>query len=175
MCENVVEPDRRRRQHKTTHAFCMLGNWVCKHTLRICNSYCVSTATMVGRTRRNVTLYLHCLYCLILMSICLCHLLLPVHNCMCISKNLRPFQSVISKRGLQFHFGRNGCGRLYAIAIFIRCSEGKSFPLQAWSGPGGSRKLSFPDFTITAQDGRKVSLTHRPPLPPVNTPGTHFC
>ena len=28
----------------------------------------------------------------------------------------------------------------------------------------------------TAQDGGKVvSLTHRPPLPPWNTPGTHFC
>jgi hypothetical protein len=93
----------RRRQHKTAHAFCMLDNWVCKHTLRICNSYCFPTATMVGRTRRSVTLYVHCPSCLILMSICLCHLLLPVHNCMCISKNLRPLQSVISKRCLQFH------------------------------------------------------------------------
>jgi hypothetical protein len=28
----------------------------------------------------------------------------------------------------------------------------------------------------TAQDGGKVvSLTHRPPLPPGNIPGTHFC
>jgi hypothetical protein len=28
----------------------------------------------------------------------------------------------------------------------------------------------------TAQDGGKVvSLTHRPPLPPGNTPGTYFC
>jgi len=28
----------------------------------------------------------------------------------------------------------------------------------------------------TAQDGGKiVSLTHRPPLPPGNTPGNHFC
>jgi hypothetical protein len=28
----------------------------------------------------------------------------------------------------------------------------------------------------TAQDGGKVvSLMHRPPLPPGNTPGTHFC
>jgi len=28
----------------------------------------------------------------------------------------------------------------------------------------------------TAQDGAKVvSLTHRPPLPPGNTTGTHFC
>jgi len=48
--------------------------------------------------------------------------------------------------------------------------------LQAWSGPEGSRKLRFPDFMTTAQDGGKiVSLTHRPPLPPGNTPGTHFC
>jgi len=43
----------------------------------------------------------------------------------------------------------------------------KAVPLQAWSGPEGSRKLRFPDFMITAQDGGKVvSLTHRPPLPP---------
>jgi len=38
------------------------------------------------------------------------------------------------------------------------------------------RKLKFPDFMTAAQDGGKVvSLTHRPPLPPGNTPGTHFC
>jgi hypothetical protein len=54
--------------------------------------------------------------------------------------------------------------------------KGKAVPLQAWSGPEGSRKLSFPDFMTTAQDGGKVvSLTHRPPLPSGNTPGTHFC
>ena len=54
--------------------------------------------------------------------------------------------------------------------------KGKAVPLQAWSGPDGSRKLRFPDFMTTAQDGGKVvSLTHRPPLPPRNTPGTHFC
>jgi len=52
----------------------------------------------------------------------------------------------------------------------------RSVPLQAWSGPEGYRKLRFPDFMTTAQDGGKVvSLTHRPPLPPGNTPGTHFC
>ena len=45
--------------------------------------------------------------------------------------------------------------------------KGKSVPLQAWSGPEGSRKLRFPDYTTMAQDGGKVvSLTHRPPLPP---------
>ena len=31
--------------------------------------------------------------------------------------------------------------------------EGKAVPLQARRGPEGSRKLSFPDFVTTAQDG----------------------
>ena len=54
--------------------------------------------------------------------------------------------------------------------------KGKAVPLQAWSGPGGSRKLRFPDFMTSAQDvGKVVSLTHRPPLLPGNTPGNLFC
>ena len=54
--------------------------------------------------------------------------------------------------------------------------KGKAVPLQAWSGSEGSRKLRFPDVMTTAVDGGKVvSLTHRPPLPAVNAPGTHFC
>ena len=54
--------------------------------------------------------------------------------------------------------------------------KGKAVPLQAWSGPEVSRKLRYPDFMRAAQDGGKVvSLTQRPPLPPGNTPGTHFC
>ena len=54
--------------------------------------------------------------------------------------------------------------------------RGKSVLLQARMGPEGSRKLRFPDFVTMAQDGGKVvSLTHRSPLPPGNTPGTHFC
>jgi hypothetical protein len=32
-------------------------------------------------------------------------------------------------------------------------SKGIAVPLQAWSGPEGSRKLRFPDFMTTAQDG----------------------
>jgi hypothetical protein len=67
-------------------------------------------------------------------------------------------------------------------AVFSPCvlslikGEGTAVPLQAWSGPEGSRKLGFPDFMTTVQDGGKVvSLTHRPPLPPGNTLGTHFC
>jgi hypothetical protein len=39
----------------------------------------------------------------------------------------------------------------------------KAVPLQAWSGPEGSRELRFPDLLTTAQDsGKVVSLTHRP-------------
>jgi len=54
--------------------------------------------------------------------------------------------------------------------------KGKPVPLQAWSGPEGSRELRFPDFMTTAQNGGKVvNLTHRPPLPPGNAAGTHFC
>ena len=33
----------------------------------------------------------------------------------------------------------------------------KAVPLQAWSGPEGSRELRFPDFMTTAQDGGKFS------------------
>ena len=44
--------------------------------------------------------------------------------------------------------------------------KGKAVLLHAWTGPESSRKLRFPDFMTTAQDGGKVvSLTHRPPLP----------
>ena len=54
-------------------------------------------------------------------------------------------------------------------------SKGKAIPLQAWSGPEGSRKLRFPDFISSAQDGGKgVSLMQRPFLPPETIPGTHF-
>jgi len=54
--------------------------------------------------------------------------------------------------------------------------KGKSVPLQAWSGPEGSRKLGFPGFMTTAQEGGKVvNLTHRPHLTPGNSPGNHFC
>jgi len=62
------------------------------------------------------------------------------------------------------------------VTSLERDVKGKAVPLQAWSGPEGSRKLRFPDFMTTAQDGGKVvNLTHWPPLSPGNKPGTHFC
>ena len=53
---------------------------------------------------------------------------------------------------------------LKIIYIYI---YSKAVPLQARSGPEGSRKLRFPNFVTTAQDGGKVvSLTHQPHFTP---------
>ena len=46
--------------------------------------------------------------------------------------------------------------KTYLTLSHIR-HKGKSVPLQVWSGPGGSRKLRFPDFVTTAQDGGRLS------------------
>jgi len=43
----------------------------------------------------------------------------------------------------------------------------KLIPLQAWTGPEGSRKLRLSDFIKSAQEGGNVvSQTHQLPLPP---------
>ena len=43
------------------HTLCVLHNWGYRHTLRTCSSYCVSTATMVTRTRVIRYTYIACL------------------------------------------------------------------------------------------------------------------
>ena len=54
--------------------------------------------------------------------------------------------------------------------------KSKSVPLQAWSGPEVSRKLRFPDFVTTVQDGGRLAALRTGRLyPPGNTHGTHFC
>ena len=77
------------------------------------------------------------------------------------------------KFGLNYYFHKL---RHLVVCCNIGKGKSKAVPLQTWSGPEGSRNLRFPDFMTTAQDGDKVvSLKHRPPLPPVNAPGTHLC
>jgi len=51
------------RDDNTTHAPCTLAILGYKHTLKIRITYCVSTATMVARTRLYVTLHVYCLAC----------------------------------------------------------------------------------------------------------------
>jgi hypothetical protein len=58
--------------------------------------------------------------------------------------------------------------------IMYTVKKGKAIPLQAWTGPEGSRRLRLPDFKKHEGD-KVVSPTHRPPLAPGNIPGTHFC
>ena len=52
-----------RWQCNTEHAHCMFDAYGFRHTLRVSNIYCFSTATMVTRTCISVTLYAHCLSC----------------------------------------------------------------------------------------------------------------
>jgi hypothetical protein len=53
-------------QYNKAHGF---GFWITKttdtHTHRICNTYCFSAAKMVTRMRLSITLYVHCLSCLL--------------------------------------------------------------------------------------------------------------
>jgi hypothetical protein len=87
-------------------------------------------------------------------------------------------QSEISRTGENCRMMKEMIADLRAVIGIYDCAmfqhKSKAVPLQAWSGPEGSRKLRFPDYMTTARDGGKVvSLTHRP-LPPGNAPGTHF-
>jgi hypothetical protein len=51
------------------HAHFMLFTYGYKHILRICKTYCFSTAAMVARTSLNVTLYVHSLSFLLLLCV----------------------------------------------------------------------------------------------------------
>jgi len=48
----------------------------------------------------------------------------------------------------------------YEIFHIINIKEKKSVPLQDQKGPEGSRKLRFPDFMTTAQDGGRLSALY---------------
>ena len=55
---------------------------------------------------------------------------------------------------------------LPALLLDVK-GKGKAVPLQAWTGPEGSRKLRFPYFVTMAQDGGRLSALstgrHYPP------------
>jgi len=42
------------------------------------------------------------------------------------------------------------------VGLIKSIGEKKTIPLEVWSGPECSRKLRFPDFMTTAQDGAKI-------------------
>jgi len=57
----VNSQEGHRWLYNKAHALSVLYNWGYKHTLRICNTDCFSTATMVARTHLTITIYIHCL------------------------------------------------------------------------------------------------------------------
>jgi len=57
--------------------------WIPKarNKLRLCNTYCFSTTTVLARTHPSVTLYVHCLLCLIYYSCPACKSATGTHLC----------------------------------------------------------------------------------------------
>ena len=47
----------------------------------------------------------------------------------------------------------------YHTLLMNNMLKGKAVPLQAWSGPEGSRNLRFPDYMTTAQDDGRLSAS----------------
>jgi hypothetical protein len=64
MCKNYVERGRPQMTIWRTRIACCITK-ATKHTLTISIIYCFSTATMVAGERLDVTLYIHCLSCLV--------------------------------------------------------------------------------------------------------------
>jgi hypothetical protein len=60
MWKNVVERHRRQMIKRRMRLACLVTKTT--DTLTIRNTYCFSNATMVSRTRLNITLYVHCLF-----------------------------------------------------------------------------------------------------------------
>jgi hypothetical protein len=54
------------------------------------------------------------------------------------------------------------------LSNYKRLVKGKGFPLQAWNGSWGSRRLRLLDLLDFRhyEGGKVVTLTHRPSLPP---------
>jgi hypothetical protein len=83
-------------------ALCMLDNYGDKHTVRICNTYCFCTGTVVTGTLLSVTLYVHCLPCYI------------VDSCNKISNNTKETHCWVSVAPIFTRTSHN-------IAICVRC------------------------------------------------------
>jgi len=71
------------------------------------------------------------------------------------TQNTSPVNSDVTR---YIHFSRKLAiqfsWEIFGTRFYIK---GKGVPLQAWSGPQGSRKLRFPDFVTKAQDGGRLS------------------
>ena len=61
--------------------------------------------------------------------------------------------------------------------LILRKGKCKELPVQAWTGPEGSRRWRLQTFQsryVKVEGGKVVSTVHRPPLPEGNIPDTHL-
>jgi len=65
---------------------------------------------------------------------------------------LNPFFCVI-----YFHEHEQDKAVLKPFCLYYELKKSKGTPLQTWSGPEVSRKLRFPNFMTTTQDGGRLS------------------
>jgi hypothetical protein len=76
------------------------------------------------------------------------------------------------------HWGMHSfqfCTQLPYIMHSPYTGKGKAIPLQAWTGPEGSRRLRLPDFDNQHMKMVRLSALRTGHLyPPGNIPGTHF-
>jgi hypothetical protein len=96
MWKNMVGPDRPHVTLHIEHAHCMMDNYVYKHTLIVCNTYCFSTATMITRRLPNVTFTRTVSVLLICVCVCECDCLNSRYNCQGCPSNIL-MKSVSSK------------------------------------------------------------------------------
>ena len=65
---------------------------------------------------------------------------------------------------------------LLLVMLLKNCLVKKSSPITGLDRPRGFQEVKVPRFRDNGTGWwLVVSLTHQPPLPPGNTPGTHFC
>jgi len=133
--------------------------------------------------------YVHTCICshLYMFTLCICshlYMFTPVyvHTCICSHLYMFIFQYVL----IAWYWirDRNNCRKYSGMRENLNilqsqfCNTGKQVkdsrnrPGVAQRFPGGLGSQIF--MTFGAWRWRVVSLTHRPPLPPGNVPGTHF-
>ena len=95
-----------------------------KHILMICDSYCFSTATMLMRTRLNLTLFVYCL------SRSFCVILSPI--CFYTSSTRLAARSNVSVSG------RPLAGAIFVCFVLVLCVKHVDFSAKGWSLVQGS-------------------------------------
>jgi len=143
--------------HTYMHAHAHMCVCVCVAQV---SSSCAFHRHVLSTTRLYFTKWLSYLgekfcyrYCMRMCQLPLCHAN-DLKSAMCHEHNLEFYPHTCNFFNMSPH-------------ILKKKGKGKPVPLQAWTGPEGSRKLRLADFVTTAQDGGKVvSLTHRPTFYP---------